>query len=669
MKKTISLLLTVVMLVSMAPAVFASESTTKAVPVSTYSDVTEDDWYAYAVENLAANGIQIGRSDELFSADDLLTESEIVTYLAQLGDTQGMEASPENSSDRAQAPNSASSNDSTPATRQQTIYDLYTFAEGNGKNTTFNTYLSNYPDGGEIDSYAVDAMNWGVSAGIVNEPQLSPDDSVSRADFAVLLNRYLRNVHKSSPNEDYSDDYGIRMEVPSAAQQTIEPGCDFYIIGDFIAGVTIPADAHVEVKITKTDGSATPRILYCDKKNDYQNLYVDYQYLNVWSDNGDREEFRKAGMPDLVYDRNNPETFKNTWIKCFYSDKRFSATVYGGEFNRDVNPKDQFGNTLKVLDTGDYYIDVNVTSHDGKYIFAYAHENLTIGTYPNKIVSPFEPEYHFDAIKAECKKTGYEIFLDPFPGYWNCSFINPEWGEDYYGTITAKWHYMDATEYNSGNIHFYIYNVGLKSTSYNLEISHMEAMDGNLNRLSNYYYSMGEPTLHNGAIKSTFVQMDTARSPIAYSRVDFLDTSLGDNILDMQTLATVRTERCKDTVTCKTGEILAFYGVCKPIMSYGKLIPNDKYVYFPNNEIATVTYALTVAGTGKTTTVTKKVGLDRLNPPEPLEAAHSIFEFKHDFPIPEEWAGQTIKMMYNVYDTYGNLVASGIKGPSIVVQA
>ena len=35
MKKTISLLLTVVMLVSMAPAVFASESTTKAVPVST----------------------------------------------------------------------------------------------------------------------------------------------------------------------------------------------------------------------------------------------------------------------------------------------------------------------------------------------------------------------------------------------------------------------------------------------------------------------------------------------------------------------------------------------------------------------------------------------------------------------------------------------------------
>lgn len=139
--------------------------------------------------------------------------------------------------------------------------------------------------------------------------------------------------------------------------------------------------------------------------------------------------------------------------------------------------------------------------------------------------------------------------------------------------------------------------------------------------------------------------------------------------MDMRTLATVRTERCKDTVTCNAGEILAFYGVCKPIMSYGKLIPNDKYVYFPNNEIATVTYALTVAGTGKTTTVTKKVGLDRLNPPEPLEAAHSIFEFKHDFPIPEEWAGQTINMMYNVYDTYGNLVASGIKGPSIVVQA
>ena len=180
---------------------------------------------------------------------------------------------------------------------------------------------------------------------------------------------------------------------------------------------------------------------------------------------------------------------------------------------------------------------------------------------------------------------------------------------------------------------------------------------------------LGEPSLHNGAIKSTFVEMDTSKSPIAYSRVDFLDTSLGDNILDMRTLATVRTERCKDTVTCNTGEILAFYGVCKPIMSIGKLTPNDKYVYSPNNEIETVTYTLTVEGTGETTTVTKKVGLDRIDSPEPLEATHGIFEFKHDFEIPEKWAGQTVHMAYSVADKYGTVIAAGIEGPSIIVQA
>ena len=408
----------------------------------------DSDWYAYAVENLAANGIHVGKSNNLFSPDDILTESDVITYLGQMGDTQGMKTAPADS-EAHESVNSTSSNAEPPVTRQETIFDLYSFAERNDKNTTFNSYLANYSDGSQIDAYAVDAMNWGISAGIITEPQLSPGNAVSRADFAVLLNRYLRNIHDSEPDGDFSNDYGIRMEVPSPAQQTIEPGCDFYIIGDFIANVPVPDDAHVEVKITNRSNGSTPRILYCDKKNDYENLYVDYEYLNVWSDNGNREEFRKAGMPDLVYDKNNPETFKNTWIKCFYSDKRFSATVYGGEFNRDVNPKDQFGNTLKVLDPGKYYIDVNVTSSDGKYIIAYAHEDLTIGTYPNKIVSPFEPESHFNAIKAECKKTGYEIFLDPFPGYWNCSFINPEWGEDYYGTITAKWHYMDAAEYNS----------------------------------------------------------------------------------------------------------------------------------------------------------------------------------------------------------------------------
>lgn len=668
MKKTISMFLTIVMLFSMAPAVLASEGDAEGTPSPIYSDMSDSDWYAYAVENLAANGIHVGKSNNLFSPDDILTESDVITYLGQMGDTQGMKTAPADS-EAHESVNSTSSNAEPPVTRQETIFDLYSFAERNDKNTTFNSYLANYSDGSQIDAYAVDAMNWGISAGIITEPQLSPGNAVSRADFAVLLNRYLRNIHDSEPDGDFSNDYGIRMEVPSPAQQTIEPGCDFYIIGDFIANVPVPDDAHVEVKITNRSNGSTPRILYCDKKNDYENLYVDYEYLNVWSDNGNREEFRKAGMPDLVYDKNNPETFKNTWIKCFYSDKRFSATVYGGEFNRDVNPKDQFGNTLKVLDPGKYYIDVNVTSSDGKYIIAYAHEDLTIGTYPNKIVSPFEPESHFNDIKAECKKTGYEIFLDPFPGYWNCSFINPEWGEDYYGTITAKWHYMDAAEYNSGNIHFYIYNVGLNSTSYNLEISHMEAIDGSLDRLTNYYYSMGEPSLHNGAIKSTFVEMDTSKSPIAYSRVDFLDTSLGDNILDMRTLATVRTERCKDTVTCNTGEILAFYGVCKPIMSIGKLTPNDKYVYSPNNEIETVTYTLTVEGTGETTTVTKKVGLDRIDSPEPLEATHGIFEFKHDFEIPEKWAGQTVHMAYSVADKYGTVIAAGIEGPSIIVQA
>ena len=315
MKKMLSLLLTAAMLLSMVPTAFASDSEAGDSSVSPYSDVSESDWYSYAVENLIANNILIGKSSDVFSPDDALTESDIVTYLDQLGDTQGVGLDPETVSDDPTLSTSTGSPVDTPVTRQQVIYLLYSFAEQNDENTTFNSYLANYSDGAQVDSYASDAVNWSISAGIINEPQISPDKTISRADFAVLLNRYFRNIYSCDPDGDFSNDYGIRMEVPSPAQQTIEPGCDFYIIGDFIANVVVPSDAHVEVKLTKTDGSETPRIIYCDKKNDYENLYVDYEYLNVWSDNGDREEFRKAGMPDLVYDKDNPETFKNTWIK------------------------------------------------------------------------------------------------------------------------------------------------------------------------------------------------------------------------------------------------------------------------------------------------------------------------------------------------------------------
>ena len=276
MKKTISMFLTIVMLFSMAPAVLASEGDAEGTPSPIYSDMSDSDWYAYAVENLAANGIHVGKSNNLFSPDDILTESDVITYLGQMGDTQGMKTAPADS-EAHESVNSTSSNAEPPVTRQETIFDLYSFAERNDKNTTFNSYLANYSDGSQIDAYAVDAMNWGISAGIITEPQLSPGNAVSRADFAVLLNRYLRNIHDSEPDGDFSNDYGIRMEVPSPAQQTIEPGCDFYIIGDFIANVPVPDDAHVEVKITNRSNGSTPRILYCDKKNDYENLYVDYE--------------------------------------------------------------------------------------------------------------------------------------------------------------------------------------------------------------------------------------------------------------------------------------------------------------------------------------------------------------------------------------------------------
>ena len=275
----------------------------------------------------------------------------------------------------------------------------------------------------------------------------------------------------------------------------------------------------------------------------------------------------------------------------------------------------------------------------------------------------------FEELKQLCAENEYEIFLDPFPGYWNCSFINPDWGEDYYGTITAKWKFMDATEYNSGNIHFYIYNVGTRSTSYNVEIGEMESHDGNLDRLTCYYYDLGEPSLNDGALKGTLRKMDTDASPIAFTRVEYHtpSTTLGDNHVDMRTLNNVTIQRMSTTnsVVCGAGQTVSLYGVCAPIMSEGTIKMNpDTSTFDLNNRIEKIVYTIK----GVSAVYEKNVGLIREHPTTNLEATEGIFEFKHDFFIPDYWSGKTLELTFSAYDSFGNCVIENAEGPTLYVS-
>ena len=235
--------------------------------------------------------------------------------------------------------------------------------------------------------------------------------------------------------------------------------------------------------------------------------------------------------------------------------------------------------------------------------------------------------------------------------------------------INTKWKYMDATEYNSGTIHFYIYDVGIDSTAYNLEIGQVESA-GSIDRVISHCYDIGEP--HIGNASGTFIQIDISESPVIFNRAEFLTSAntLGDGQVDMRTLDTVRFQRLTSTqgIVCNVGQVIALYGTCAPIMSTGEIVMNpDTGDYNLNNMVDRIEYFLSNKQDGTVATYSKQVDLTRKFATVNLESETSGFEFKHDFTIPDTWRGDTIQIEYSAYDSFGNAIVENLSGPIIYV--
>lgn len=73
---------------------------------------------------------------------------------------------------------------------------LYRYANYVGNDTSAATSLNRFGDAAMVSSYAVDALEWAAAEGIVSgrqttPPTIAPLDNASRADVAVMLQRYL----------------------------------------------------------------------------------------------------------------------------------------------------------------------------------------------------------------------------------------------------------------------------------------------------------------------------------------------------------------------------------------------------------------------------------------------------------------------------------------------
>ena len=179
----------------------------------TFPDVPADAWYAGAVAFVSSHGLFEG-TDKGFEPGLTMTRAMLATVLYRLEDAAATGANP--FADVAEgkwytdAVTWASSagivlgtgsgfEPNAPVTREQIATMLYRYAKLLGLDTKGRASLDGFTDGGKTASWASEAMQWAVSAGLFQGDDtgaLNPNGDATRAQVAALLERMIKLIVK-----------------------------------------------------------------------------------------------------------------------------------------------------------------------------------------------------------------------------------------------------------------------------------------------------------------------------------------------------------------------------------------------------------------------------------------------------------------------------------------
>ena len=179
-----------------------------------FTDVKEGDWFHDAVRYVYDNGLMDGVGDGQFAPNATTNRAMVVTILYRLagepavsGDVAftDVESGLWYSNAVAWAAqkgivNGISETEFAPAgdlTREQLATILYRYAESMGYDVSAQADLSGFPDAGDIQAYATEALSWAVAEGLLQgfeDDSLRPGGTATRAQIATILMRFCEGV-------------------------------------------------------------------------------------------------------------------------------------------------------------------------------------------------------------------------------------------------------------------------------------------------------------------------------------------------------------------------------------------------------------------------------------------------------------------------------------------
>ena len=179
-----------------------------------FADVTAANWFYDDVQYVAVNGLMDGTASGRFEPYSQMTRAMLVTVLYRLEGSPSVRGT-NSFSDVAQnkwytnaviwaAQNgivngldeSTFGTDSS-VTREQMAAILYRYAGYRGYDTSGSRSISAFADAGKAAGYAVKAMEWTYSEGLIHgrsSTELAPKGTATRAEVAAILHRFSEKI-------------------------------------------------------------------------------------------------------------------------------------------------------------------------------------------------------------------------------------------------------------------------------------------------------------------------------------------------------------------------------------------------------------------------------------------------------------------------------------------
>ncbi|MDO5115443.1 MAG: hypothetical protein Q4D58_05040 [Synergistaceae bacterium] len=455
---------------------------------------------------------------------------------------------------------------------------------------------------------------------------------------------------------------GLKITIPSENDRKIAPHRDFLVMGTISRDVSVAASFDIRVVVSRADDDTTFRYLRSILINDtgvtsQEAVSTDYYMAASWSEKS-ADKLRAEPLPDLIYDPTSPDSFGNQNVKVAVTSDKFSALIFGGATSLDINGWE----TMSKLEEGNYRIVVSAMS--GDYELASDDRELTVGVVEHKLLSRFSNGTpHWEKINEFARDKGCRIYIDNFPGnYWNGG--NPY---DYSYEIPARWRANDTWEYRAGHIHTILYNIDdVRCATQKVEIGYLaDCGDISSDRVEFYRYDIGEPLLLvNGAQRDGKLvklakgdKLELVRAEIRGEGVESKENYFVEASQDVVEGMFFNEDISGGKINVNPGKTLSLYGVAVPIPASADIGTGADGAgnYNVRNYTQTVRYELK---NGDTTLLSRdaKIALVRRYDGKAWDEYDSIYEFKHDFPISQEYRNSTLNMSLFALDKNGAVI-------------